>query len=104
MEHEREEAKVRAVRNRSLRGMFLTILYRFKGKQTMMSTFEMAALQVDATASEARTQLEYLEEKGYIRRRGPEEQRIPGIGETYEITPAGTDLVEGTTEDPGVVF
>ena len=49
--------------------------------------------------------LEYLVEKGYA-----EEETIQPPGAMYEtvknykITPAGIDLLDGTIQDPGIIF
>lgn len=49
--------------------------------------------------------LEYLVEKGYV-----EEELIQPpntmfeIVKNYKITPAGIDLLDGTIQDPGIVF
>lgn len=49
--------------------------------------------------------LEYLVEKGYV-----EEELIQPpntmfeIVKNYKITPAGIDLLDGTIQDPGIIF
>lgn len=101
---DRTAALERAAHNRSMRGMILQILYRSAGRPTMVRIIEQAVLGAGGTIQETSDHVFYLESKGYVDRRGPEEHRIPGIGDTLVITAAGIDLVEGTSEDPGVVF
>lgn len=104
METDRSAAMERATQNRAMRGMTLNLLYRSKGRPTMIKIVEQAVLGVGGSIPDVEELLYYLESKGYVQRKGPDEHRIPGIGDVVVITAAGIDLVEGTTEDHGVRF
>lgn len=101
---DRAAALQRANENKAMRGMLLTILYRSKGRPTMVKILEQAVLGVGGNSTQVEEHLYYLQDKGYLNRRGPEEHKLPGVGEVVVITAAGIDLVEGTTEDQGVTF
>lgn len=104
MDHERAAAMERAQQNRAIRGMILNILARSRTRPTMMKILESSVIAVGGNVSDTEEHVFYLESKGYAVRLGPDEHKIPGIGEVVRITAAGIDLVEGTTQDPGVVF
>lgn len=101
---DRNPALERAAEARNQRGMILTILHRSTGRPTMMKILESAVLQTGGTVSDAQEQVFYLTSKGYVKVKDETQHRVPNIGDTVEITAAGIDVVEGTTEDPGVVF
>lgn len=47
--------------------------------------------------------LEYLAKKGYLEARS--DDVLPGrVVHSYQLTPSGVDLVEGATQDPGILF
>ncbi|MFZ5826516.1 MAG: hypothetical protein ACOY94_19660 [Bacillota bacterium] len=104
MDVDRTAALQRAAQNRSLRGMILLLLARSVGRPTMTRIVEQAVLSAGGAMSDTDDLVFYLESKGYVARRTPEEHKVPGIGDTLVITAAGIDLVEGTTEDAGVTF
>lgn len=101
---ERAAALQRASENRATRGMVLSILYRSKGRPTMVKIIEQAVIGVGGSVSQVEDHIYYLDSKGYLTRKTPEEHKLPGIGDVVVITAAGIDLVEGTTEDAGVTF
>lgn len=101
---DRSAAMERAAHNRSMRGMILQMLYRTQGRPTMIRIVEQAVLGAGGSIQETGDHIFYLESKGYVDRKSPEEHKIPGIGDTVVITAAGIDVVEGTTEDHGVMF
>lgn len=70
----------------------------------MVRIVEQAVIGAGGTIPETGDHIFYLDSKGYVQKKSPDEHRIPGIGDTLTITAAGIDLVEGTSEDPGVVF
>jgi hypothetical protein len=104
METDRNLALERATQARALRGMILTILHRSIGRPTMMRIVEQAVLSAGGSHADAQEQVFYLTSKGYVQLKGESQHKVPGIGDVVEITAAGIDVVEGTTEDPGVVF
>lgn len=104
MDVDRTAALQRAAQNRSLRGMILLLLARSVGRPTMVRIVEQAVLSAGGAMSDTDDLIYYLESKGYVDRKTPDEHKVPGIGDTLVITAAGIDLVEGTTEDPGVTF
>lgn len=104
MDVDRNAVLQKAAQNRSLRGMILLILARSVGRPTMVRIVEQAVMSAGGNVSDTDDLIYYLESKGYVERRTPEEHKVPGIGDTLVITAKGIDLVEGTTEDPGVTF
>lgn len=97
---------LRAARRARLRGAILLLLAEAAPErinaEVLQGVLERDALEV--SPRELAQALDYLRGRGYVdyqvvrARDYPELPRLVGVG----ITPAGVDLVEGTTADPGV--
>lgn len=94
----------KAARNKALRGMVLRILHSGMPRPTGTNIIESAVLGAGGSIDDAKDAIYYLEQKGYLSRRTPDQHQIPGLPDLLFISGIGIDLVEGTSQDPGVTF
>ncbi|MDL2258874.1 hypothetical protein LJC42_06975 [Eubacteriales bacterium OttesenSCG-928-K08] len=93
--------------NKRVRGQILTLLYAVHPSPIEVRTLSNALLDGNyITSPDIAAHVDYLEEKGYIRRVGQDDSaRIPGmlpVTTFVKLAADGVDLMEGTTEDHGV--
>lgn len=102
----RSSQALRAARRARLRGALLLLLAESAPERINAEVLRgvLERQQMPASPRELARALDYLRGRGYITYQVveaadyPELPRMIGVG----ITPAGVDLVEGTTSDPGV--
>jgi predicted transcriptional regulator len=92
---------LKVIEIKRLRALILTSLYESVKGVLLVSTLKKA-FQANYSTAEVEKQIEYLKEREYIRELNPDEQIYDDI--VIKITDKGQDVVEGTTDDPGVGF
>ena len=87
---------------RERRGLILHALHANYPNPVTRGAIDRQVMPFYTSVKELDRDIEYLADKGFLEKRETE------IGErkirNYEITPAGVDLVDGSTQDPGVHF
>jgi len=95
-----------AARARRLRGAILSLLGD-ESPQRLNADVLLGVLErlhYDVTARELAAALAYLQSGGYVEYEELRSRELPGLPRLVRvgITAAGADLVDGTTDDPGI--
>lgn len=95
-------------RRKETRGEILMVLDQNRGIETPIKVgwIESALRTRPELAAEVAAQIPYLKGKGYIEVVEQDETpELKPVRSAYiRLTPAGQDVVEGTVEDPGIIF
>jgi hypothetical protein len=88
---------------RERRGLILHSLHAQYPMRLMRTALDRNVMPFYAgEAGQFDRDVEYLRDKGYL---DVEEQTLAGRSiSAFKITPAGVDLVEGSTKDPGIII
>ena len=102
-------AGIGIIQRKETRGKLVSALYQQQGRFTQVSSLINAfARGLTGADTEIPNQLYYLADpqKGYvtIRYDGGEPELTPMRSAYVQLTARGCDLVEGTIDDPGVIF
>jgi hypothetical protein len=95
-----------AARARRLRGAILSLLAEESparlNADVLLGVLER--LHYDVTARELAAALEYLRSRGYVEFEELRSRELPGLPRIVRVglTAQGADVVDGTTDDPGV--
>ncbi len=100
-----EQARA-AARGRRLRGAILALLAE-ESPQPLNADVLLGVLErlhYDVTARELAAALAYLRSRGYVEFEELRSRRLPGLPRIVRvrITAPGADVVEATTDDPGI--
>jgi hypothetical protein len=95
-----------AARARRLRGALLSLLAE-ESPQRLNADVLLGVLErlhYDVTSRELAAALAYLQSGGYVEYEELRSRELPGLPRLVRvgITAAGADLVDGTTDDPGI--
>ena len=93
--------KMKIIELKRLRALILTSLYE-SVKGVLLTGTIKKAFSASYASNEVEKQIDYLRERGYIRDLNPDEMIQDDV--IIKITDNGSDVVEGTKEDPGVEF